>query len=162
MSLDAAPADFHEWRRLRAWALHQKGWERGVIAEALDVSEESVRKWVGRARREGEDILKARPRQGAPPKLSEEQKAELVDIIELGAEEAGFEGERWTQARIRQVIIDRFEVTYHQNTISRLLDELGYSYQKPATRAAKRDDEAIMEWRRTTLAAVKKRPQSPE
>jgi len=160
--MDAAPADFHEWRRLRAWALHQKDWEREKIAEALDISPKTVRKWIGEARRKGEDALKARPRGGAAPKLSKEQKAELVDIIELGAEEAGFEGERWTQARIRKVIIDRFSVTYHQNTISRLLAELGYSYQKPATRAAKRDDEAIMEWRSTTLAAVKKKPLSQE
>jgi len=43
----------NEWRRLRAWALHQAGWRGAAIARALGVTEGAVSQWLKRARDQG-------------------------------------------------------------------------------------------------------------
>jgi transposase len=67
---------------------------------------------------------------GRPAKLDEATKAELVKKLEGGAIGAGFPTEQWTQARVKQLIKREFGVVHHQNYISRLLDNLGWSVQK--------------------------------
>ena len=48
-----------EARRLRAWALLQKGWKQIEMAEALGVSRGAVSRWAALARQEGSQALRA-------------------------------------------------------------------------------------------------------
>src|SRR5919202_1636658 len=144
---DFIPADCREWRRLRALHLKQQGWYQRDIAEALDVSEDTVSRWLARARQGGAEALRARPRPGHPPKLSQAQKALIPEFLWHGAEAYGFRGDVWTCARIARVIEEEFGVHYHQDHVSRLLKELRWTPQVPIRRAIQRDEEAIERWR---------------
>jgi transposase len=47
-------------RRFRALYLKRRGWYQRDIAEALDVSEETVSRWLARARNDGPEALRER------------------------------------------------------------------------------------------------------
>jgi transposase len=127
--------------------LKQRGWYQRDIAEALGVSEETVSRWLARARDGGPEALRARPAPGRPPKLTDEQKRLIPEFLWHGAEAYGFRGDVWTRARIAKVIEEEFGVRYHKGHVGRLLQELRWTPQVPIRRAVQRDEGAIRRWR---------------
>jgi len=136
----------NEWRRLRAWALAQEGWTGRAIAQALGVTPGAVSQWLKRAREGGAQALVHRMPPGPPSKLTPEQKADLVSLLEQGAEAHGFLGDVWTTKRVASLIKQAFGVRYHPAHMSRLLREVDWSVQKPIKRATQRNDAAIAQW----------------
>jgi len=151
------PNSWHEWRRLRAWELAQQDWPVGKIAEALGVTHGAVSQWLTRARRHGEVSLRDRPRPGRVPRLTPEQQARVPALLARGAPAWGFRGDRWTRARVAEVIRRQFGVQYHPAHISRLLARWGWTVQKPQRQAIQRDEAAIQEWREEQFPAAEKR-----
>ena len=81
-SLSKEATDWREGRRLRAFELKQQGWSQQRIAEALGVSKGAVSQWMKRARHGGgPQALKRRPAPGASPRLSEEQRMKLPELL---------------------------------------------------------------------------------
>jgi hypothetical protein len=93
---DFIPHDWREWRRLQALHLKQQGWYQRDIAEALGASEESVSRWLARARHGGLEALLAHPAPGRPAKLSDTQKRLIPEFLWHGPEAYGFRGQVWT------------------------------------------------------------------
>jgi transposase len=127
-----------------------------AIARHLGVSEAAVSQWKKKLAQDGPEGLQSRKATGRPPKMDQEAKQALVDKLEEGAIAAGFPTEQWTQARVKKVIEREFGVQYHQNYISRLLHELGWSVQKPDPRAIERDEELIQAWLSQDWPRIKK------
>jgi transposase len=144
------PADWREWRRLRALQLDQQGWRQRAIAEALDVREETVCRWLARAAQGGPDALRRRPGPGRPPHLSRRQRGLIPEFLWHGAEAYGFLGDVWTCARVALVIQEELGVLYHKHRVAKLLKELGWTPQMPIKRAIQRDEPAIRRWREET------------
>ena len=126
------------------------------IARHLGVTEAAVSKWKRQLVKEGPQALQLRKATGRPPKLDEAAKQALVKKLEEGAVAAGFPTEQWTQARVKKVIEREFGVSYHQNYISRLLHDLGWSVQKPEQRAIERDEDMIRAWLSQDWPRIKK------
>jgi transposase len=154
---DFLPGDWREWRRLRAVQLKRHGWSQRSIAAALGVAEDTVGRWVARARGGGPEALRARPAPGRPPKLSAAQKRLIPDFLWHGPEAYGFRGEVWTCARVARVIEEELGARYHKGHVSRLLKELRWTPQAPVTRAVQRDEEAIERWRAEVWPELRKR-----
>jgi transposase len=95
----------------------------------------------------GPKALKRQPAPGALPRLSEQQRAKVPELLKRGAEAHGFRGELWTCERMAIVIRREFGVSYHPAHVSRLLKALRHSLQKPQLRANQRDEEAIERWK---------------
>jgi transposase len=150
--------DWKEQRRWRALGLKRGGWTHQEVAEALDVTKGAVSRWMTRVAREGEEALRARPHLGAAPKLSPEQLRMLPEFLSHGAEAYDFRGGLWTCARVAEVIRREFGVSYHKDHVSRLLKALRWTPQKPAERAAQRDEAQIAEWREERWPELKKKP----
>lgn len=144
---DFIPHDWREWRRLQALHLKQEGWYQRVIAEALGTSEETISRWLARARHGGREALLAHPGPGHPPKLSDARKHLIPEFLWHGPEAYGFRGRVWTRARIARVIEAEFGVHYHKGHVGRLLQELHWTPQVPIRRAIQRDEKAIRCWR---------------
>jgi transposase len=155
---NARTPDWKEQRRWRALGLKRDGWTHDEVAEALDVTKGAVSRWMTRVATEGEEALRARPHLGAAPKLSPEQLRMLPEFLSHEAEAYDFRGELWTCARIAEVIRREFGVSYHKDHVSRLLKALRWTPQKPAERAAQRDEAQIVEWREETWPELKKKP----
>jgi transposase len=150
----------NEWRRLRAWALHQAGWSGRAIAQALGVTPGAVSQWVKRAREGGAQALAHRMPPGPPSRLTAEQKAQLVRLLEEGAEAHGFLGDVWTTKRVAALIKQAFGVQYHPAHMSRLLREIGWSVQKPIQRATQRNEAAITHWWTERWPALQAKPKA--
>jgi transposase len=148
----------NEWRRLRAWDLHQQGWKGCQIAQALDVTEGAVSQWLKRARAHGVAALHHRMPPGPTPQLTAEQREQLSALLGYGAEAYGFLGDQWTTARVATVIAREFGVRYHPAHVSRLLRHLGWSVQKPIPRATQRDEAAIAQWQTERWPVLQAKP----
>ena len=143
-------------RRQEGIRLLEKGQSQAEIARQLGVSPAAVCVWRRKLKKYGQESLAMQKATGRPPSLTKADKAELEKILKAGAIAAGFESERWTQKRVRQVIEQKFGVHYHGNYISRLLHDMGWSVQKPETRAMERDEELIPAWLSKDWARIKK------
>src|SRR3954449_7782739 len=150
--------EWREERRLRAWVLKAKGWSQQAIAEALGVTAGAVSQWMRRGREGGVEALKSRPRPGAEPKLTAEQRAQIPLLLARGAEAFCFRGDVWTAKRVTTVIRREFGVRYHPNHVGNLLRAAGWSIQKPIQRASQRDEAAIEAWRTERWPALKRGP----
>ncbi len=157
-TLSSQASDWREGRRLRAFELKERGWKQTKIAEALGVSEGAVSQWMKRAREQGVEGLRHKPPPGATPRLSEQERAELSELLARGAEAHGFRGDVWTCERVAIVIRREFGVRYHPAHVSRLVRKLGLSLQKPMRRANQRDEEAIERWKEQRWPSLKKGP----
>jgi transposase len=136
-----------EWRRFRALFLKGRGWSQCDIAEALDVSEEAVSRWLARARDGGPEALRARPAPGHPPRLTPDQVRSIPEFLWHGPEAYGLRGQVWICARIAKVIEWELGVRYHKDHVGRMLKGLGWTPQQPIKRAIQRDGAAIDRWR---------------
>jgi transposase len=118
------PVDWREGRRQRAWQLQQQGWKQKDIA-ALGVTQGAVSQWVKRGRGGGIEALRRRTAPGSTPRLTVEQRGQLVDALAKGAPAFGFIGQVWTIKRIAAIIKELFGVSYHPAHVSRLVRALG-------------------------------------
>jgi len=134
-------------RKLRGEGMTQK-----KIAELLELDQS----WVSRVLRMPED--RELPKWGGnrPSKLNEDQKKELIEMLEQGAEAFGYEGNVWSSKRIKALIADKFGVEYHTEHIPKLLKKLGFSYQKPKLQDVRRDPERVKEFAEKRLPELKK------
>lgn len=68
--------------------------------------------------------------------------------LEAGPAAHGWsEDQRWTLARVRELINRLFRYRYTPRGVSYLLHRLGWSPQVPANRAVERDGPAVERWR---------------
>jgi transposase len=155
-TLSSQATDWRRDRRLRAFELKEQGWKHTEIANALGVSEGAVSQWMKRATEEGVQALRHKPPPGAPPRLSEDERARLPELLAQGAQAHGFRGEVWTCERVAEVIWREFGVRYHPAHVSRLLAKLRLSLQKPQRLADQRDEDAIEHWKEKKWPSLKK------
>ena len=152
------PENWREARRLRAWELSQKGWKQKAIAEALGVTEGAVSQWLKKAGQAGVEALRQRKGGGPKPRLTDKQIEQLPQLLSPGAEAYGFRGNVWTRARVAAVIKQQFAVQFSLSHVGRLLQQIGWSRQKPIERARQRDEQAIERWRVEKWQELQKKP----
>ena len=156
-SLPAFSPEAKEYRRFVAFRMHQQGIKQSQIAQTLGVTQGAVSQWMKVARQGGLEALKNHPPPGATPRLSEEDKQQLVALLEQGAEAFGFLGNLWTRPRVQKLIQDEFGVRYHVSYLSELLAKLGFTRQKPAKKARQQDEQAVAAWQEQRWPELKKK-----
>lgn len=146
-----------EARRRRAAEHFQARKSLAEIARKVGASLSSVKRWKRVWREGGVAALAAKPHPGPTPKLSPEQKQELLVILKAGPIASGFKTDLWTCARVAEVVRIRFCVSYHPDHLGRILHDLGYSPQKPRRVAREQDAEAVERWRKKDWPRIKKK-----
>jgi transposase len=146
-----------EARRMRAADLFAKGVSQADIGRELEVSHQTVSDWHEKWALGGKRALKRTGQPGRPPKVNEDDLAKVARALEKGPKANGFPTELWTLARVADVIEQVTGVKYHPGHVWRVLRQMGWSRQRPARRAAERDDEAIEQWVNERWPRVKKR-----
>ncbi len=161
VTTEAIPTTFQNWReyrRFQAWELKQQGWSQTRIAEALGVTDGAVSHWFKSVREAGVSALRSRRGGGPKPGLSAAELQQLPALLKRGAEAYGFRGAVWTRARVGQVIRQKFGVAYSDSHVGRLLAQIGWTLQKPAEQADRRDEAKITKWGAETFPELKKKP----
>jgi transposase len=147
-----------EDRRRRALALLKERLSLNEVARRLGCAASSVMRWRDAVRRRGPKAIEVRKASGRPPKLPRDQRRRLVKILLKGPLAHGYRTDLWTTPRICEVIRRNFGVRYHPDHVGRLMHGLGWSHQKPESRALQRDEEAIARWKQKDWPRVKKTP----
>ncbi len=136
--------------------LKQGRLSQAEIARQLGVSRTAVSQWARRLKASGARGLRRRTTPGRPPRLSRDQRRILLRILKRGALAAGFRTDRWTLARIQNVIEREFGIDYQVNYVGELLHRWDWSVQQPVGRAIERDDELVEAWLRQDWSRIKK------
>src|SRR5262249_27313025 len=134
-----------ERRRRRAVELVEAGESPCTVARILGVHDTSVHRWRRLARTEAG--LDAKPHKGPTPGLSDEQLAQLEQLLLKGAEHHGWPNQLWTASRVATVIERHFHRKYHPEHVRKILKQrLRWSSQKPQVRAKEQNDKEVERW----------------
>jgi len=145
-------------RRLKAAALFDKGVLPAEAARHCGVSCQSASRWHKAWEKGGKSALQTTSKAGRPPLLKPQDLPALKRALKAGPGEHGFPTELWTTLRVAQVIKTLFGIEYHPDHVGRLLGQIGWSCQRPTTRALQRDKSAIRRWKQETWPRLKKKP----
>ena len=127
-----------------------------MIAAELRVSERSVCRWRQAWQAGGPSGLASRG-QAAQCRLDEGQPAALDAALQAGPLAAGWEDQRRTLARVRDLVASRFRVQHTIPGVWYLLRRRGWTCQLGARRAIERDDDAVEVWKKETWPRIKAR-----
>jgi transposase len=140
--------------RLEAAERFEQGVPAAVIAAELRVSERSVRRWRQAWQAEGRAGLASRG-QASQCRLDGQQLAALDVALGAGPLAAGWADQRWTLARVRDLVAAKFREQYTIPGIWYLLRRRGWTCQIGARRAIERDDGAVEVWKKETWPRIK-------
>lgn len=140
-------------RRQRAYQLLKEGKSVEEVAARMKVTERSVYRWQPEQK---QPKPKSERPPGKPASLSKDQIKKLEQELLKGAYAHGYSEDYWTLDRIGHVIWDLFQVRYTPSGVWRLLDGIGWSWQKVQRLAIQRNDEAIRNWKRWVWPQMKK------
>ena len=154
-----------EWDRVRAIAANMldAGEAPAVVARHLGVAAQTVRQWRRDYRSGGRDALRSVKPPGRPAKLTAAQRHTLAEVLLKTPAQCGFAADRhlWTQQLIADLVAREFGVAYHHDHVGVILKAIGFTHQKPARRAAERDEGRIEAWRREAWPALLKKAPTP-
>jgi len=121
------------------------------------VSKEAARKWYDTWKQKGTKVLVTAKKPGPVSKLTDAKKKLVIRTLLKGPRAFGYHTDIWTLERIAAVIRRVARIQYHYRHVWRILLSLGWSCQKPETRARERDERAIKYWREVTWPRIQKR-----
>lgn len=148
-----------ERRRRRAVALVKEGHSQTEAAKMVGCSQGSVSRWVTDLDTKGSKALELKPHPGRPRILSDAQERELGELLSKGAKAHGWQNDLWTCPRVKALIERTFGVEYHVDHVRKILvHRLGWTAQKPETRARERKEDEIETWRKVEFPRLKKTP----
>ena len=122
--------DLRGAKRIMAILAAAGGHAFSEIASVLRVHGRTVLRWLKTFMLKGPEGLESRKSPGRKPKLAKSQKKELGRIIDKGPAAAGFHGACWRSPMIQSLIYEKFGVFYAVHYISKLLKNMGFSWQK--------------------------------
>jgi len=146
-------------RRLLALALVLDGYSRTEAARLSGMDRQTLRDWGHRYNDLGAEGLKSRHSPGASPALSEQQMADLRELVINGPDPEIHKVVRWRCVDLKAEVARRFGVKVHENTISRWLHELGLTRLQPRPVHPRKDPEAEAAFKKTS--PIWSEPRSP-
>jgi transposase len=114
-----------ERRRLAAAQQLLSGYSQSRVARLHGVSRTTASRWHSAVVDKGVDSLKKRRATGRPSRLTAEQYREIAKIYAEGALAHGFALDRWTTAKLAEVIEARFRISYDEDHVGRIIHKLG-------------------------------------
>ena len=148
--LAAATKNANQSRRLLSLAAVLAGMNRTQAARIGGMDRQTLRDWVHRFNAHGPDGLLDSWSKGPEPRLSAEQRTEIMQLVETGPDKAVHGVVRWRRIDLQRVILDRFGVAYHERTIGKLLKALGFSHVSSRPRHPAQDASTIEAFKKTS------------
>jgi transposase len=149
-----------EWekRRLIGANMFEQKLSTAVISASLEVDDQTVRRWRRQFNSGGRDALRARKHHGRPPRMTQQHKQQLAQLLLKEPAQCGFpQHHLWTQQLIADLIRREFGIIYHHDHVGVILHKIGFTHQKPMRRAKERDEARIEAWRSQTWPDILKK-----
>ena len=135
--------DANQSRRLLSLAAVRDGMDRGAAAKIGGMDRQTLRDWVHRFNAFGPEGLIDNWTAGPKPRLSEEQRAQLAQIVEAGPDREKDGVVRWRRIDLKRVIAERFGVDFHPRYVGKLLKKLGFSHMSARPRHPAQDERIV-------------------
>ncbi len=119
--------DANQTRRLLSLALIYDGGRRSDAAALGGVTLQIIRDWVLRFNAQGPEGLIDRKAPGGKPKLNDDQRRALREIVESGPIPAIHGVVRWRLKDLVQWIYEEFAITLKRDAVSRELKAMGFA-----------------------------------
>lgn len=100
-----------------------KGKDIEEVADIVDISVPSAYRWLAQWNKEGMEFLRYKNNAGRPSLLSDEDKAELKELM--------LNTDYLTTEKLHELILARFEINYSYKQVRIIAHKLGFSYVKP-------------------------------
>lgn len=140
--------DARQVRRLLALAAVYDGASRTEAAAIGGMDRQTLRDWALRFNAQGPEGLSDRKAPGARPKLTPEQLATVVRLVEDGPIPALHGVVRWRLVDLAGWIYDEFGVTLDPSRLGRILKGLGYARLPARPRHHAQNSEALEAFKR--------------
>jgi len=128
--------------RLIAIANALDGMDRASAARLAGMDWQTLRDWVHRYNAEAVAGLCDRPKPGRIPKLSEGQMASLKAMVLAGPDPAVDQVGRWRVVDLCRYVEERWDVSYSETGMLRLLWSLDLSHRKTRPHHPQSDEKA--------------------
>ena len=142
----------------------QSGMNAAALAATAGVHPTTIKTWLARARREGEQSLGEKPR-GRP--LGTLRKLKMADEMWLRDQIIGSNPQQmklpfalWSRPAIKALVKAQFGLDMQDRLIGKYLKRWGFTPQRPVKRALEQRPEDVARWLETTYPQVKARAQS--
>ena len=123
---------------------------RAEAARIGGMDRQTLRDWVHRFNDHGPEGLLNGWSKGPEPRLSQEQRAEIAQLVETGPDRAVQGVVRWRRIDLQRVIVERFGVAYHERSIGKILRTLGFSHISARPRHPMQDARTIEAFKKTS------------
>jgi transposase len=143
-------------RRLLAIAAVLDGASREDAAKIGGMDRQTLRDWVIRFNEQGPDGLINIPSPGVPPKLDDRHRAFLARIVDKGPIPSVHGVVRWRACDLIMQLHEEFGLSVSDDTVYRVLKELGFSHVSARPKAYKQSAEAMEAFKKTLPYAWRK------
>jgi transposase len=155
-----AAQDADQVRRLLAIAAVYEGKDRAAAAQIGAMDRQTLRDWVHRFNAAGPDGLIDRQPPGVKRRLTAEQEAELAKLIEDGPQVDRDGVVRWRCVDLQHQILTRWEISYHERTIGKIVRRLGFRHISARPRHLGQEPAEIEAFKKTSSAGSARSPRS--
>jgi transposase len=155
---DARRLDHKGLTELRQRAVNavQNGESPEIVARVFGISRAAIYKWLAKYRQGGLSQLDARKRGGRPPKLDGHALRYIYDTITMkNPMQLKFPFALWTVPMVVTLIYEKFNIKLSRSSVSRLLNQLGLSAQRPIWRAYQQNPEVVNQWLNEQFPKIK-------
>jgi len=132
------------------------------VIKVFGLHRSCIYKWLKKYDKGGLAALVSSKAKGPESKLSAKQKQQLAKVLLKNPTQLKFAYALWTLAMIVILIEQKFNVRYSEVQVSRILEEIGYSKQKPLQRAFEQDPQKVQQWLQNEYPAIKKEARKEE
>jgi transposase len=142
----------------------EQGYTQRAAARAVGVTRTKVCEWSRKYELGGWDALKAQPtgrRPGEQMALLPWQCGLIVRLITgKMPDQLKLPFMLWSRAAVRDLIAERFGITFALSSMSNYLKRWGFTPQKPLAKAFEQNPRAVEHWTRTEYPQIQKRAQA--
>ena len=142
--------------RMLAIANVLSGMSRELSARLAGMDRQTLRDWVHRFNAAGVAGLRDRKRSGRPQELGAEGRQKLRARVEKGPDPETDGLARWRCIDLKAWIQQEYGVSYHENSVSRILRECGFSHVSVRPAHPEGDPAAQEDFKKTSQPLSKK------
>jgi len=132
--------------RKRGVSAVQDGQPAYLVAKVLGVQRSTLFGWLARYRRGGWGALDAHKRGGRPPKLTAKMLEWIYNTVMKDPRQMEFPFALWTSIMVGELIWRQFHIRLSKASVCRLLNQLGFSPQRPLWRAFQQNRALVEKW----------------
>jgi len=146
--------------RLRTVKQVEEGANPEEIAKVLGLHRSTIYKWISSYVNGGERALLAKPISGRPSALDTKHLTWLAKtLVNKTPQQLKFPFALWTRDLIIKALNHKFGIKVGRSIITRALQKLGYSFQKPTIRFKQQDPVIVHKWLTEDYKRIKEEAQ---